>query len=208
MMNQRPGDLFIYNIADVNISQSMTGRRIKMDTVPVRQHAFFENEKIEVEGHTFKMSECSLKGPHNYFNATCAITAALKVGVAAKDIQKALKTFVNDPHRLEVVADVNGIEFINDSKATNVDAVYFALLAMKKPVVWVVGGKDKGNDYEPIKQLVKDKVKAIVCLGADNKKLVNFFQETTTNLLETQNVLEAVKMSIEFAEKGDELFVN
>ncbi len=203
MMNQRPGDLFIYNISDVNINQSMTGRSIKMDTVSVRQHEFFENEKIEVEGHAFKMSESSLKGPHNYFNATCAIIAALKVGVVPKLIQKALKTFTNDPHRLEVVANINDIEFINDSKATNVDAVYYALLAMKKPVVWVVGGIDKGNDYQLIEKLVKEKVKAIVCLGLDNKKLFDFFEGTTAEMLETQSVLEAVKMSIEFAEKGD-----
>ena len=203
MMNQQAGDLFIYNISDVNINQSMSGRRIKMDTVPVRQHAFFETEKIEVEGHTFKMSKCSLKGPHNYFNATCAITAALKVGVAPKLIQKALATFQNDPHRLEVVANINGIEFINDSKATNVDAVYYALLAMVKPIVWIVGGIDKGNDYSLIQPLVKEKVKAIVCLGADNTKLFAAFQETINKIMETQNVLEAVKMSIEFAEKGD-----
>jgi len=181
----------------------MNGKRIKMETIPVRQYAFFEKEKIEVEGETFKMAKCSLKGPHNYFNATCAITAALKVGVAPKVIQRALKKFVNDPHRLEVVANINGIEFINDSKATNVDAVYHALLAMEKPVIWIVGGVDKGNDYQPIKKLVKDKVKAIVCLGVDNEKLLDFFKGSTTKMLETQNVLEAVKMSIEFAEKDD-----
>ncbi len=202
MMNQRPGDLFIYNISDPNIRQSMNGRSVRMDIVPVT-HAFFETETIEVDGHNFDMSECVLKGPHNYFNATCAIKAALKVGVSPTDIQKALNSFVNDPHRMELVATINDIDFINDSKATNVDAVYYALLSMKKPVVWIVGGTDKGNDYEPIKKLVVEKVKAIVCLGVDNQKLFDFFQPVVPSIMATQNTLEAVKMSIEFADKGD-----
>jgi len=202
MMNQQPGDLFIYNISDNNVNELMNGRRVTMDTLPVRQ-AFFENEKIEVGGQQFDMSKCVLKGPHNYFNATCAIHAAQYLGVSTKAIQKALNTFVNDPHRMELVATVNGIDFINDSKATNVDSVYYALLSMKKPVVWVVGGTDKGNDYSPLYQLVKDKVKAIVCLGVDNQKLHDSFENMVPEMMDTQSTIEAVKMSIEFAEQGD-----
>ena len=137
------------------------------------------------------------------FNATCAIHAAKAVGVEDKFIQEGLNTFVNAPHRLEHVATVNGVEFINDSKATNVDSVYYALAAMEKPVIWMAGGTDKGNDYSDIEKLVLEKVKAIVCLGVDNEKIKKVFRGKIEIIEETQNVEKAIKLSQKHAVQGD-----
>ncbi|MEZ4933370.1 MAG: cyanophycin synthetase [Saprospiraceae bacterium] len=118
-------------------------------------------------------------------------------------IQEGLNTFVNDPHRLEMVATINGVDYINDSKATNVDSVFQALRAMEKPIVWVAGGTDKGNDYSPLKKLVEEKVKALICLGKDNHKLLENFSPILKNIEETKSAKEAVKRASIYAENGD-----
>ena len=143
-----------------------------------------------------------MKGPHNAFNASCALLVAEKIDLPKELLQKGLETFVNSPHRLEFVAQINGVDYINDSKATNVDSVYYGLLAMEKPLVWIVGGIDKGNDYSQIMPLVKEKVKAIVCLGADNEKLLKEFMPLIPAIKETQDVEEAIKMASDFAKPG------
>jgi UDP-N-acetylmuramoylalanine--D-glutamate ligase len=115
------------------------------------------------------------------FNAVCAIRTALLLGIGPEHIQEALNTFVPPPHRLELVTTVNGVTWINDSKATNVDSVFYALQAMEQPTVWIVGGQDKGNDYTPLMPLVRKKVKAIVCMGVDNSKIIDAFQKNEKN---------------------------
>ncbi|MCB0520399.1 MAG: UDP-N-acetylmuramoyl-L-alanine--D-glutamate ligase, partial [Saprospiraceae bacterium] len=144
-----------------------------------------------------------LKGQHNFFNAACAIHAAKSVGINDEAIQQALNTFVNDPHRLEQVAIVNGVDYINDSKATNVDSVFYALQAMEKPVIWIAGGTDKGNDYGPIENLVRQKVKALICLGIDNSKLQSVFSPILKNIEEVKSAKEAVDRATIYAENGD-----
>jgi UDP-N-acetylmuramoylalanine--D-glutamate ligase len=158
---------------------------------------------LEVGGQEFDMTGCPLKGPHNFFNAACAIHAAKAVGVGDDAIQRSLNTFVNAPHRLEFVAIVNGVEYVNDSKATNVDSVFYALQAMEKPVIWIAGGTDKGNDYAPVEDLVRQKVKALICLGVDNSKLRRVFSPVLKNIEETRSAKEAVERATVYAESGD-----
>lgn len=137
------------------------------------------------------------------FNTMCAIHAAKRLGVGDEAIQLALNTFTNAPHRLEWVTDIDGVDYINDSKATNVDAVYYALLAMEKPIVMIMGGQDKGNDYEMILDLVRQKVKAIVCLGLDNRKIVETFRSIVDIIEETQDTTVAVNKARALAHSGD-----
>ena len=199
---QKGKDLFIYNAKDENIRAFLKGKRKRMKSRPV-YNIFHQKNKLQVGESKFNTEKCSLKGLHNMFNATCAIHAAKAVGVEDKFIQEGLNTFVNAPHRLEHVATMNGVAFINDSKATNVDSVYFALAAMEKPVIWMVGGVDKGNDYSQIEKLVLEKVKAIVCLGVDNEKIKKAFRGKIEIIEETQSVKEAIQLSQKHAVKGD-----
>lgn len=153
---------------------------------------------------SINQSETSLKGPHNIINTMSAVNAALFAGVNEADIRVALKTFKNAPHRLESVASINGVEFVNDSKATNVDSVIYALGSYNKPnsLVWIAGGIDKGNDYNLIKDQVEEKVHTLICLGKDNKKLTDFFSPIV-KIKETQSVKELVRMALDSAKKGD-----
>lgn len=148
-------------------------------------------------------SNSPLIGKHNQYNTMAAVGAALLVGISPDQIEEALGTFQNAAHRLQPVGEIEGVQFINDSKATNVEAVWYALDGIQQPVVWVVGGKDKGNDYSTLLPLVKEKVKAMVCLGVDNSKLIASFSQICPKLAETQDVNEAVRMAKEFAEAGD-----
>jgi UDP-N-acetylmuramoylalanine--D-glutamate ligase len=129
--------------------------------------------------------------------------AAEQVGVTAEAIAKGLRSFENDPHRLETILTLNEVTYINDSKATNVDAVYWALDAMTKPVVWIVGGVDKGNDYEPLLELVRQKVRAVVCLGKDNEKIKTALNGVHEIVVEAGSMEEAIKIASLYAEAGD-----
>jgi UDP-N-acetylmuramoylalanine--D-glutamate ligase len=142
------------------------------------------------------------------FNAVCAIRAALMLGAEAGKIQTGLNTFITPPHRLEKVAEIKGVSWINDSKATNVDSVFYALQAMDVPTVWIVGGQDKGNDYTPLLKLVKKKVKAIVCMGVDNSKIISVFGGMKKPLKETKSAVEAVAVAADFAQNGDAVLLS
>ncbi|RNI29274.1 UDP-N-acetylmuramoyl-L-alanine--D-glutamate ligase [Rufibacter latericius] len=148
-------------------------------------------------------SKSPLIGQHNQYNTMAAVGTALLVGISPAQIEEALGTFQNADHRLQPVGEVDGVRFINDSKATNVEAVWYALDGMQQPIVWVVGGTDKGNDYTPLLPLVQEKVKAIVCLGVDNSKLLAAFSGTGLKIVETRDVNEAVQLAKDFAEAGD-----
>jgi UDP-N-acetylmuramoylalanine--D-glutamate ligase len=125
------------------------------------------------------------------------------MGLSEAQIAEGLKTFVNLPHRLESCGMIDGVEFVNDSKATNVDSVFYALDAMTKPVIWIAGGTDKGNDYTVLFPLVKNRVKALICLGLDNEKLKNSFESQIPTVLETIKVSEAVELGLKLAAPGD-----
>lgn len=155
------------------------------------------------EKFSIQQSETTLKGPHNLINTMAAVSAVYTAGVKVSDIRAGLKTFKNAPHRLEHVGLIKGIEYVNDSKATNVDSVVYALGSYEKPLVWIAGGVDKGNDYNLIKEEVKRKVKALICLGKDNEKLRSAFGGVVPVIQETQSVKELVRMALKLAQEGD-----
>ena len=168
----------------------------------------FSEGKTDVVDYHYALTNPHLQGPHNYFNACCAIHAFDAAGGDKTLIQKGLDTFTNAPHRLEFVANVNGTDYFNDSKATNVDSVFWALSSMTKPTVLIIGGQDKGNDYHQIETLVRQKVKAIVALGVDNSKIVSFFGRFVKNLEETESAAEAVAIAAQYTEGGDAVLLS
>ena len=195
-------DLFIYNGDDKSIINFLKDTKVQAETITVTE-GFYKNGHLVLNDQIrFDMENCALKGDHNRFNAICAIHASTSLGVKENFIQTALDTFNNDPHRLENLGVLNGVEFINDSKATNVDAVFYALKAMEKPIVWIAGGIDKGNDYGQLLELVESKVVAIVCLGLDNKRIIEYFSPFVKIIEETRTAKEAVKLAYSYAEKG------
>ncbi len=206
-MNQTPADLLILNY-DLGVNNAELGiedeelDRLEARRVYVKMN-FAATDEITVADHTFDLSQTDLRGPHNRFNSECAVRVALHSGLSPEVIQAGLETFKNDPHRLEYVATIDGIDYINDSKATNVDSTFYALQAMQKPVVLIAGGTDKGNDYTPLTTLAEEKIKALICLGIDNEKLLEFFSPLVKIIEETQSAEEAVARAKIYAEAGD-----
>lgn len=166
--------------------------------------------KIKVETKTFEMSTdfLALEGQHNVKNAMAASMAALLVNVRKEALRESIQAFQGAPHRLEKVLKINHVEYINDSKATNVNATYYALDGIKKPIVWIAGGVDKGNDYSSLMPLVREKVKAIVCLGMDNTKLKDTFGNVIDLMVETYSMKEAIKVAYKVAERGDAVLLS
>jgi UDP-N-acetylmuramoylalanine--D-glutamate ligase len=148
-------------------------------------------------------ADTTLKGPHNLINTLSAVTAVFFAGADLGSIRSGLKSFKNAPHRLESVALIKGVEFINDSKATNVDSVVYALGSYNQPLIWIAGGIDKGNDYNLIKEAVSKKVKTLICLGKDNDKLKSFFGSIVNDVQETLTVKELVRLALKAAKEGD-----
>lgn len=218
--NQTKNDFLIYNQDDKELEKEI----IKNYSTQVRLVPFslnnlsdknlelgaYSTEKEIIINKTFNMTieELSLQGKHNVANSMAAGLAAKLVNIKDKYLKQSLSSFESVEHRLEKVLTINGISFINDSKATNVNSVYYALESVQTPIVWIVGGQDKGNDYEELLQFVKKKVRAIVCLGLDNKKIVNFFGHVVSNIAETDSMEEAVKTAYLFAEKGDTVLLS
>ena len=149
-----------------------------------------------------------INSPGGDMNALFAVQTAKELGLSDDAIRAGLKSFVNVPHRMERIAEIDGVPYINDSKATNVDAVFYALDAMTTPVVWIVGGQDKGNDYEPLRQLVRQKVRAIVCLGIDNAKIVEFFGSDIADITETNSAETAAYAAMKLAQPGDTVLLS
>jgi UDP-N-acetylmuramoylalanine--D-glutamate ligase len=154
-------------------------------------------------GERYELPADRLLGRHNGFNAHCALEAARYFTNDSAAIQAALRTFEGDPHRLEYLGEVGGVLFINDSKATNVDSVYYALEAMQRPVIWIAGGQDKGNVYEMLDSLVKNKVKAIVCMGKDNRKIYDHYKGFGLPIFETDSASKAVDTAVSVSLPGD-----
>jgi UDP-N-acetylmuramoylalanine--D-glutamate ligase len=207
--NKEPDDIFIYNAEDENLAygfQHFWKQKDKTGGIAVSMKALAgDAEFLEVEhcGYKIRRSELTIQGWHNRFNISCAVLAAKQLGISDAQITAALKSFVNEAHRLESVITINEVEYINDSKATNVDSVFYALEAMTKPVVWIVGGVDKGNDYSPLFDLVREKVRAIVCMGKDNSKIITAFSNMKAPIVETGSMQEALKSASLYAESGD-----
>ena len=155
-------------------------------------------EKMQMSIYDF-----ALKGKHNQYNTMAAGIAAFTIGIRKEKIREAIQSFEALEHRMEHVNTIRGVEFINDSKATNVNSTWYALESMEKPTILILGGIDKGNDYSLIRDLVKEKVKAIVCLGADNRKIHDAFKNDVALMVNTVSAEEAVRAAFHFANKGD-----
>jgi UDP-N-acetylmuramoylalanine--D-glutamate ligase len=199
-MNQTESDYFIFNGDDEEISKKMSEFTGKAKKISITNDQYINGILSKDGTETF---ELSIKGKHNLFNAACTVEAARIIGLSEGKIAEGLRTFKNLPHRLETCGNINGIEFINDSKATNVDSVYYALDAMTKPVIWIAGGTDKGNDYSALFPLIKNRVKALICLGLDNEKLKNSFRSHIPAIYETTKVSEVVEMGLKLGAPGD-----
>lgn len=200
--NQLDEDIFVYFAEDENIASGFGRHEIAARRAAVSL-ADIKGEEIEVDAHTYSLANTALRGKHNALNAMFAIRLALAAGADPQTLQQGLDTFVPVPHRLEKVGELNGAEYINDSKATNVDAVFYALEAMKKPVVWIAGGQDKGNEYGVLLPLVREKVRALVCLGIDNAKLREVFAGEVEAFEETQSAADAVAAAHRLAQPGE-----
>lgn len=203
---------FVYYHDDAVIAGELAKRQIQSDRIgvslqpdaPTQVKAIGTEMTFSLEDNfVIAQEDTTLKGPHNLINTMCAVSAAFLAGVTVASIREGLKTFKNAPHRLESVAIINGIEFVNDSKATNVDSVVYALGSYDRPLIWIAGGIDKGNDYNLIKEEVRKKVRALICLGKDNEKLRNAFTGVVPVIEETQSVKELVRMALRLANSGD-----
>ncbi len=212
MQNQRKEDAFIYCIDDEITSKEVLKKNINAKQYPfsikqkVEEGAYLEKEQliININNNPFNMTiqELALQGKHNIYNSMAAGIAGRIVEIRKEIIRESLADFHNVEHRLEFVARVHGIEFINDSKATNVNSTWYALESMQHPVIWIVGGVDKGNDYSALTELVKEKVKGIVCLGTDNKKIKKAFGDLAP-LVETGSAKDAVYQAYRMGKQGD-----
>jgi UDP-N-acetylmuramoylalanine--D-glutamate ligase len=212
-MNQQPEDVFIYSLDDEVTAKTITNYHIKSTPAPftmskpLPQGAYLMNAKLHLKWKNEEMQmsieDFALKGKHNQYNSMAASLAASAVDIRKEKIREALQTFESLEHRMEPVASIKNVQFINDSKATNVNSTWFALESMEKPVILILGGVDKGNDYSLLKELVKEKVKAIVCLGNDNRKIHEAFGDTVSLMVNTTSAKEAVQAAFHFSTKGD-----
>lgn len=210
---QSSQDVFIYNADDPIISEGLKKRAIKATLLPIslnksfEQGAFINNQTIHLlyktDPLTMSIFDLALQGKHNQYNSMAAGISARVFDIRKDSIRESLMDFESIEHRLEVVTKVHGIEFINDSKATNVNSTWYALETMNNPVIWIVGGVDKGNDYGMLKDLVKKRVKAIVCLGTDNAKIHEAFADLVPQIVDTQSAKDAVKAAYLLGKKGD-----
>jgi len=201
-MNQGPEDLFFYWQEDDHIRSFLPRREGRARLQPLSSGQV-RGRSLAVGGRDLSLEGSELYGRHNAMNALFAAHMVSALGIAPEQLQHGLQTFRNHPHRMERVAVWQEVEYINDSKATNVDAAYYALDAMQKPVIWIAGGTDKGNDYAALLPLVRHKVKALVCLGADNRKIKAAFESEVPQLEETTNAADAVAAAQQYAEPGD-----
>ncbi|NBS18434.1 MAG: UDP-N-acetylmuramoyl-L-alanine--D-glutamate ligase [Flavobacteriia bacterium] len=216
--NQTHRDFLLFNAADPELSKAVQNinSRATIHALGADSSAanttHVQGDQIVIQTQKNKTMintmEFSLQGRHNLLNAMAASTVAHLLEVSKETIRESLMHFKGAPHRLEPVLKIQNINFINDSKATNVNATYFALESMTAPTVWIVGGVDKGNDYEMLYPLVREKVKAIICLGVDNQKIIDAFQSITDIMVETQSMKQAVLMAKKMAEKNDNVLLS
>jgi UDP-N-acetylmuramoylalanine--D-glutamate ligase len=216
--NQTENDFLIYDADDEVITNWLNNNKVKATLLPfslekeLQQGVFVKDNNILLTYNTeeiiMKTKTLAIKGKHNTKNAMAATMAATLLKVRKDTIRESLEDFEGAPHRLEPVLKISGVEYINDSKATNVNATYYALDSMQTPTVWIVGGVDKGNDYLDLMPLVREKVKAIVCLGLDNQKIVQTFYNVVDLIVETAGAEEATKVAYKIAEKGDTVLLS
>lgn len=215
--NQSHEDYFVYNFDDDQTIDLLKEINTNAKKIPYSMNTnlpegtYADDDKVYVnypDKLELSIPEFSLRGKHNISNTMAAATAANILKIRKDTIKRSLSDFTAVEHRLESVLKIGGIEFINDSKATNVNAAYYALESMTAPTVWIVGGTDKGNDYSELIPLVKKKVRAIVCLGLDNAKIINSFENLVDNIVETKTMQDAVRSAYMFGRKGDTVLLS
>ncbi|RED46975.1 UDP-N-acetylmuramoylalanine--D-glutamate ligase [Winogradskyella eximia] len=216
--NQTEDDYFIYDADDEVILDYMKTHQIRSKKLPfsltkvIEQGAYLDNNNITITIDNNKIimptKNLALEGKHNVKNAMAASTVAHLLKIRKQTIRESLENFQGVEHRLEHVLKINKVQYINDSKATNVNATYFALESMDAPTVWIVGGVDKGNEYRELFPFVNEKVKAIICLGVDNAKLMESFGKMVDVIIETQYMSEAVKIAYKLADAGDNVLLS
>ena len=217
-MNQTEEDFLIYDANDEAILEWLSKNKVKAQLIPFsltdefKQGAYIKNNKMEVkinnEEFTMETEYIALEGKHNLKNAMAATSVAKILQIRKETIRESLSNFQGVEHRLEKVLKIQNVQYINDSKATNVNSVFFALDSMNTPTVWIVGGVDKGNDYYELMSLVREKVKAIICLGVDNKKIIDAFGNVVDIMVEVTSMNEAVRMAQRLSEKGDTVLLS
>ena len=217
-MNQTEEDYLIYDADDVEIQKWLKNNKTKAQLVPfsltqvLEQGAYLKDNNIiamiKEENVTIPTNEIAIEGKHNVKNAMAATLVAQMMRVRKQTIRESLSNFDGVPHRLEKVNRVNKVLYINDSKATNVNATYFALESVNAPTIWIVGGVDKGNDYDELMSFVNEKVKAVICLGLDNEKIKQAFSSVVDVMLETASMKDAVSLASKMAEEGDTVLLS
>nr|WP_314560815.1 UDP-N-acetylmuramoyl-L-alanine--D-glutamate ligase [uncultured Capnocytophaga sp.] len=220
-MNQTENDYLIYDADDPVIAEYLASHPVKSTLIPfsiekeLPYGAFLKDNKIYImleqqiaEVTEIEVEELSLRGKHNVKNTMAAAVAARLVNIRNASLRESLKGFRGADHRLEEVKVINEVTYINDSKATNVNSVYYALDTIKTPIVWIVGGQDKGNDYSALLPYVHEKVKAIVCLGVDNTPILQTFYSVIDNIVETRSMTDAVQAAQRFATAGDTVLLS
>ncbi len=217
-MNQTADDYFIYDADDEAITNWLQQNKTNAQLIPFsltktfQKGAYLKDNKMEViineEEFIMETEYIALEGKHNMKNAMAATSVAKLMQIRKETIRESLSNFLGVEHRLEKVLKIQNVQYINDSKATNVNATFFALDSMTSPTVWIVGGVDKGNDYSELMSLVHEKVKAIVCLGVDNKKIIDSFGNVVDVMIEVDTMNDAVKMAQRLAEKGDTVLLS
>jgi UDP-N-acetylmuramoylalanine--D-glutamate ligase len=217
-MNQTEEDYLIYDADDEAIKEWFKNNKTKAKLIPFSltktfdEGAYIKDNTMEViiNQEEFKMETetIALEGKHNMKNAMAATSVAKLMKIRKATIRESLSNFQGVEHRLEKVLKIQNVQYINDSKATNVNATFFALDSMNTPTVWIVGGVDKGNDYNELMSLVREKVKAIICLGVDNKKIINAFGNVVDVMVEVSNMNDAVRMAQRITEKGDTVLLS
>ena len=218
-MNQTEEDFLIYDADDEAIAEWFKNNKTKAQLIPFslkktfEMGAFIKNKTMEVniineEEFTMETETMALEGKHNMKNAMAATSVAKLMKIRNATIRESLSNFQGVEHRLEKVLKIQNVQYINDSKATNVNATFFALDSMNTPTVWIVGGVDKGNDYNELMSLVREKVKAIICLGVDNRKIIDVFGNVVDMMIEVNNMEDAVKMAQRLSEKGDTVLLS
>jgi len=217
-MNQTANDYFIYDADDEKIQEWLSKHTIKPQLLPfslkkqLKKGAFIKNKEIIITidntKFTMPIAKLGLQGQHNIKNAMAASTASKLLNIRKETIRRSLENFQGVEHRLENVLKINNVKYINDSKGTNVNATYYALDSMETQTVWIVGGVDKGNDYSELFSLVNEKVKAIICLGLDNDKIVSAFGNVVDMMVETHSMKDAVQVAYRLSEKGDSVLLS
>jgi UDP-N-acetylmuramoylalanine--D-glutamate ligase len=217
-MNQTEEDYLIYDDDDEAIADWLKNNKTKAKLIPfsltkaVSEGAYIKQNTMEVNinQEEFKMETeyIALEGKHNMKNAMAATSVAKLMQIRNATIRESLSNFQGVEHRLEKVLKIQNVQYINDSKATNVNATFFALDSMNTPTVWIVGGVDKGNDYNELMSLVREKVKAIICLGVDNRKIIDVFGNVVDIMIEVASMNDAVRMAQRLSEKGDAVLLS